>query len=204
MEKKFSSRKDKAQETKRRLYTTAEALFTQYGFDNVSVDKIVNEAGLSKGTFYVHYESKDDLLVSLISEYVGKVDMDYQAFMNTFSPDISTEDMLMQLVEKIMNVIIEKIGLEKMKTLYKAQLTNISQSSAAINYQRKLYTIMINVLDRGMRRNEIATNLASEELANHLILAMRGLIYEWCIRYPYFDLKTQSNAHFKMILKGIK
>ncbi|MGI5848996.1 MAG: TetR/AcrR family transcriptional regulator [Christensenellales bacterium] len=205
MNKKDSrSRKDRAFETRSRLYATADAMFTQYGFDNVSVDRIVVEAGLSKGTFYVHFESKDDLLVSLISDYVEKVDMDYQAFIDTFSPDMPAADILLHLTEKIMDVIIDTIGLERMKTLYRAQLTNISRSGTAASYQRMLYKTIMDVLDRGMQRREFVTTLTLEELANHLILAMRGLTYEWCIRYPDFDLKTQSRTHFEIILKGIQ
>ncbi len=197
-------KKTRALETRRRLYATAEALFTQYGFDNVSVDRIVEEAGLSKGTFYVHFETKDDLLVSLISDYVKKVDMDYQALIDAFPPDMPAADMLICLVQKIMDVIIETIGLEKIKTLYRAQLTNTSYSTPTASYQRMLYKTIMDVLDIGIQRGEFVTGLPLEELANHLILSMRGLIYEWCIRYPDFDLKTKSRAHFELILKGIQ
>ena len=48
-----SSRKERALETKHRLYAVADRLVTQYGFDDVSMDKIVEEAGLSKGTLSI-------------------------------------------------------------------------------------------------------------------------------------------------------
>lgn len=198
------SRKEKALETKNRLYAVADALFMQYGFDEVSVDKIVEEAGFSKGTFYVHFESKDSLLEALISDFVEKVDVDYQAFIETFSPDMPATDILLRLVEKIMDVIIDTIGLERMKALYRTQLTNISHSGTSASYNRMLYKTIMDVLAKGIQRREFFTALPLEDLANHLILAMRGLIYEWCIRYPDFDLKAQSRAHFQIILMGIR
>ncbi len=198
------SRKERALETKRHLYAVADTLFTQYGFDHVSVDKIVEEAGLSKGTFYVHFESKDSLLESLISDYVEKVDMDYQAYIDTFSSNMPAADILLGLVEKIIDVIIDTIGLERMKILYRTQLSNISYSGTAVSYNRMLYRTIMDVLDIGIQKKEFVTALALEELANHLILAIRGLTYEWCIRYPDFDLRAQSQAHFKILIKGIK
>ena len=198
------SRKERALETKNQLYAVADMLFTRHGLDNVSVDQIVEEAGFSKGTFYVHFESKDHLLGALISDYVEKVDMDYQAFIDTFSPDAPLADVLLRLVEKIMDVIIDRVGLERMKVLYRTQLTNTSHSGTASSYNRMLYKTIMDVLDRGIQRREFITALPLEELANHFILAMRGLTYEWCIRYPDFDLKTQSRAHFELILKGIQ
>lgn len=197
------SRKIRALETRGRLYAAAEMLFTQYGFDNVSVDKIVEESGLSKGSFYVHFESKDKLLESLISDYVEKIDMDYQAFIDTFSPDAPATDIIFMLVEKIVDVIVDVIGFEKMKILYRTQLTNTSSSGNAASYNRLLYKTIIDVLDRGIQKGELVTALPLEELANHFILALRGLTYEWCIRYPDFDLKAQSQKHFRIILNGI-
>lgn len=197
------SSKEKALETKRRLYAVADTLFTQYGFD-LSVDKIVEEAGVSKGTFYVHFDSKDNLLEELISDYVRKVDLDYQAFIESFSPDMPAAEVLLRLVEKIADVITDTIGVERMKMLYRTQLTNISHSGTAASYNRMLYQTMMDVLKRGIQSREFDLMLPLEEVAHHFILAIRGLTYDWCIRYPDFDLKTRSQAHFNILLKGIQ
>lgn len=196
------SRKEKALATKARLYAAADALFTQYGFDEVSVDRIVEEAGVAKGTFYVHFESRDSLLEALISDFVERVDVDYQAFIDTFPPDMPAEDMLLRLVQKIMDVILNIIGMARMKALYRDQLANLSH--AGIGYSRMLYKTIMEVLAKGLQSGEFASELTLEALANHLILTMRGIIYEWCIRYPNFDLQAQSQAHFRIILRGIQ
>lgn len=57
--------------------------------------------------------------MALISEYVEKVDVDYQTFIETFSPDMPAADILLLLIEKIMDVIVDTIGLERMKVLYR-------------------------------------------------------------------------------------
>lgn len=198
------SRKERALETKKHLYAVADRLFTQYGFDDVSVDKIVEEAGLSKGTFYVHFNSKDSLLVALISEYVDKVDVDYQTFIETLSPDMPAADIFLLLIDKIVDVIVDRLGIERMKVLYRAQLMDISNTGTAASYNRMLYTTITDVLTRGIHRREFTTALPLGELVHHLILAMRGLTYEWCIRHPDFDLKAQSRAHFNVLLQGIR
>ena len=41
----------KGEKTKQRLFETAARLFDQYDFDDVSVDAIVEAAGVAKGTF---------------------------------------------------------------------------------------------------------------------------------------------------------
>ena len=36
-------------------------VFARHGYERATVDEIVREAGYSKGAFYVHFESKEDL-----------------------------------------------------------------------------------------------------------------------------------------------
>ncbi len=47
------------------LLDAAEAAFVESGIDAVSVADITNRAGVAKGTFYVHFSSRDDLLDAL-------------------------------------------------------------------------------------------------------------------------------------------
>lgn len=43
-------------------------IFLERGYDNVSLNDVIGEAGLSKGMFYHHFESKEDLLVALFDQ----------------------------------------------------------------------------------------------------------------------------------------
>ncbi len=65
-------RQDRWERTHRRLFTTAIALFEQYGFEQVSVSRIAAAAELSVPTFYAHYPSKEHLIMALpTTEEVG-------------------------------------------------------------------------------------------------------------------------------------
>ena len=43
-------------------------LFSQKGYHATSIDDIIGEAGIVKGTFYLHFESKHNLLESIIDK----------------------------------------------------------------------------------------------------------------------------------------
>ena len=49
-----------------RLVRVAIELFYQHGFQAVGIDQILTVAGVTKTTFYNHFESRDDLLVAAI------------------------------------------------------------------------------------------------------------------------------------------
>lgn len=49
-----------------RLVVKAIELFYRHGFQAVGLDRVIREAGVSKTTFYKHFECKDDLVVAAI------------------------------------------------------------------------------------------------------------------------------------------
>jgi AcrR family transcriptional regulator len=51
-----------------RLVHVAVELVYLHGFQAVGIDQVISEAGVTKTTFYKHFESKDDLLVAAIKQ----------------------------------------------------------------------------------------------------------------------------------------
>ena len=56
--------------TRKSLIASALELFERRGFDRTSVQEIADQAQLTKGAFYHHFESKDDLLRHIQEEYL--------------------------------------------------------------------------------------------------------------------------------------
>lgn len=193
----------KGEKTKEKLFCSAAKLFNQYNFEEVTIDRIVEEAGVAKGTFYIYFESKDALIAAFLSDYVSKVDTDYRAFLESFPPDMDTSNLLLGLIDKITTTLTDTIGYTSMRTVYKLLLTDGIDINAIIGFNRDLYQVFADVLELGIERGEFKLALSINELTRHLVMAIRGLCYEWCIRYPDFDLKTQAFTHFQIILDGI-
>lgn len=62
------SRIDKANNTKQKIITTATALFSQNGFENTTMQDIMDSTGLSKGALYHHFNSKQDIMEYIIAQ----------------------------------------------------------------------------------------------------------------------------------------
>ncbi|HKX31796.1 MAG TPA: TetR/AcrR family transcriptional regulator [Blastocatellia bacterium] len=55
-------------EVRQRLLEAADNLIHELGFPSLRIEQIVERAGLSIGTFYLYFESKNDLFVNLVIE----------------------------------------------------------------------------------------------------------------------------------------
>ncbi len=54
------------EESKRRILNVASRLFRKQGFKATGVDQLMNEAGLTAGAFYAHFDSKEDLFAQCL------------------------------------------------------------------------------------------------------------------------------------------
>jgi AcrR family transcriptional regulator len=61
-----STRQLRADDTRARLFAAAAELFTIRGYHDTSVDAIAKRAGVAKGTFFVHFATKDVVILQLL------------------------------------------------------------------------------------------------------------------------------------------
>jgi AcrR family transcriptional regulator len=203
-EKKVNKRKVQGAETKQRLYEIAKRLFSERDYTEVSLEDITDEAGITKGAFYVHFESKDALIAAIIADITNSIDTDYQAFLETLPADMSASDMLLALTEKISDVLVDNIGYENMKKVYQLLLLKTVDTEAVKGYGRELFRLYQIILEKGIERGEFKNVQSVEDLSRQFVVALRGFSYEWCIRYPEFRLKEQVIEHFRILIQGIK
>src|SRR6478735_1395335 len=57
------------QETKAKIVLSARRLFNRFGFDGVSIQQIMADAGLTHGGFYKHFASKSDLYAEVMARF---------------------------------------------------------------------------------------------------------------------------------------
>ena len=56
-----------ADERRKEIFTVAEQLFCEKGFENVTMSEIATALSMSKKTLYVYFSDKRELLKSLVS-----------------------------------------------------------------------------------------------------------------------------------------
>ena len=70
-------------EVRRRLLEAADQLIHEQGFPALRIEEIVERAKLSIGTFYLYFESKDDLFINLVIENTGELQRRLEAASKT-------------------------------------------------------------------------------------------------------------------------
>ncbi|CCN69546.1 TetR/AcrR family transcriptional regulator [Vibrio nigripulchritudo] len=60
--------------TKLKIIEAANTLFYQQGYEHTALSQIANEVGISKGNFYHHYKTKDDILEAVLNQRLVMVE----------------------------------------------------------------------------------------------------------------------------------
>ena len=70
MKRTAPARQEQRQQTRARLVQAALHIFARQGYDHATVEEISLAAGYSKGAYYFHFDSKEDILLELVSIWI--------------------------------------------------------------------------------------------------------------------------------------
>ena len=85
----------KGEKRKQDLLKTAYEMFSQIGYENTSVDMIIEKAGIAKGTYYYYFESKEQML----EEVIGRIlDSETEKALEIKEADIPVPQKLMAII----------------------------------------------------------------------------------------------------------
>jgi AcrR family transcriptional regulator len=68
----------KGEKTRQAIFRAAENVFGRYGVNGANISEITREAGVAQGTFYVHFESKNDLIEGFVKYFNHKMRRELQ------------------------------------------------------------------------------------------------------------------------------
>jgi len=117
----------KGEKRKQDLLKIAYDMFSQIGYENTSVDMIIEKAGIAKGTYYYYFESKEQMLEDVIGMIldletekaleVKNADLPaprkLMAVIACFKPDVS-ESSMVDALNKPENIVMHERFNEKL------------------------------------------------------------------------------------------
>ena len=110
--------KKSTRNTRGKIIDAAWQLFYRQGYDDTTVEEIIEESNTSRGSFYHYFPGKDALLSTLSDVF----DQKYTALMEDIDPEMDRFDQLMYLNRELFAMIENSISLELLARLYSSQL----------------------------------------------------------------------------------
>lgn len=200
MEKKLTKRELQAMETRKKIFDTARRLFSEYGYSAVSIDDIVREAGVARGSFYVYFLSKEDLSVYLMMADIGV----YREVVTKLWSDLDRSLPAMELLAQLscgICAMVESWGVETMRLVYKIFLERAATTDSSFKSIYEVPELFTALYELGVSRNEfIPADTAI--IAGNIQTILVGLTYQWCLYNTAFDFIGNAKSLITDYLKG--
>lgn len=185
-----------------RILEAAGALFASKGYHGTSMNDIVEKSGLSKGAIYGHFESKEQLFLTLQERQLA-IDLDQIKLL--FSPDDSATEKL----KKVLDLVIESTcecprevcGI--IVEFYVAASRIKSLQPRLENYYSTVHGFLTEIIDEGITKGEFNPNIDTETMASIFLAVTNGLQFFWATTGRAFDWQKIKENLITTILEGI-
>lgn len=191
--------KRKAKNTKGKIITAAWKLFYEQGYDDTTIEEIIDESGTSKGSFYHYFEGKDALLSSLSCLFDDK----YEELKEQISENDNSFDTLVFLNRELFGMIDNGIDIDLLTKLFSTQLTTKGERHLMDN-SRVYFKLLRKIVSEGQKKGELTDAMTASEIVRFYAMCERGIMYDWCLMKGGYSLKSYSETVFPMMLDKIK
>lgn len=192
-------RKKRTQNTRGKIIEAAWRLFYRQGYDDTTVEEIIEESGTSRGSFYHYFQGKDGLLSTLSDVF----DQKYDELMETIDPEQDRFEQLMYLNRELFAMIENSISLDLLARLYSSQLVTRGDRSL-LDHGRTYYKLLRQIVLQGQERGELRGDVTANEIVRAYALCERALIYDWCLSAGDYSLTQYSAAMMPMFLREFR
>ncbi len=194
----MNKRQQSAINTKKKLIQAALKLLKENGLSSINVEEITKEAGVAKGTFYVYFKRKEDI-ISEYSRYPFKEIDDELKNMQ----DTNLIDKLTYYFNRFMQCVEEpgiNICREWIKAVIDPNNTQNSQDSGKWIYD---FEMLKEILQNAVQNNELKKNTPVELLTHMIISQLYGMMTCWCMSDGEFEPLDWTDKFCKIQIKSI-
>ncbi len=188
-----TSRKEQAEETRNRIYTSAIELMEENGFGNFTIEDISKRAGVSVGAFYHYFDSKNDIL----AEIFYRAD-DY--FSTHAVNPLSKRSVSEQIIEYFDHYAKFNVacGVETTQQIFNPKIKFFIEEG------RPMLKILEDLIRNGQEKNEIRGDMDAKELVRYLLVMARGIVFEWSLYDGNYDLEAKMHKYMESLVSTIK
>ena len=155
-----------------RILDAAERLLGRFGYRKMTVDDIAAEAGIGKGTVYLSFPSKEEVVLSTVDRIVDRV---CTAMEEAAARDASAPDRLRAMLRARVLVRFEAVA------AYSASLNDLLSSVRAALLARRVQHfereigVLAGVIAGGQQKGELAAG-APRRIGRALVLATNSFL----------------------------
>ena len=184
-------KKDTKFQKRKKIFDKVWELFTKNGYEETKVEDITRELGISKGSFYTYFSTKDELLYEILEklkigiiEYLEKININQ-------TPSKILEDYVKSKMNHIIKILnnMRLNGIEK--NLNNPKLIDFFEEVRKISVD----FIKINIVDKFNREN--GNKYKAEIISEFILISIEEFLYDEFVLKNLKNIKDDDMINIK-------
>ena len=185
--------------TRGRIINAAWELFYEQGYEDTTIEEIIERSGTSKGSFYHYFEGKDALLGSLSFLFDEK----YAELKETLDPQMHAFDKLMYLNRELFRMIEDRVSMDLLARLISTQLVTHGEKHL-LDHNRMYYRLLRTIIAEGQAKGELKDEFSVNEVVKTYAMLERALMYDWCLCWGEYSLAVYSQRMLPLFMENYR
>jgi len=197
----MSPKHDVSEERKSQILDAAMDTFSKLGFHKARMSDIAETSGLSKGSLYWYFDSKDSIILSLLDRVFVPEIKDFNILLKD---PRSAESRLASYIERVSDDLVKM--LKWMPLFYDFLALAFRQElvkKAVSHYYKKQMEILVNLIQQGIDSGEFLVE-DPEEAAIALGSILEGTVIIWLFDPEQIDFKHNLRTSANLLIQGLK
>jgi len=154
--------------TRARIREAANTLFLRHGVEATTVEAIATAAGVSKPTFYLYFQNKEDLLLEYGLQRLRRA--------RELLPDLIACGTFREALDILLDAVVR--GKAWDRELTGRAILEIGTSAERLPVAAP-HTILKPLIELGQARGEIRTDIPADMLAHFVLRSILGALSDW-------------------------
>lgn len=189
--------KKNARNTRGKIVNAAWKLFYEQGYEDTTVEEIIELSATSKGSFYHYFDGKDALLSTLSDLFDEK----YEHLWATMDPNMPAMEQLLFLNRELFGLIENSVSIELLTRLLSTQLITSGQKHL-LDHKRTYYRLLRHIISAGQAAGSLTRERSVSEMVKLYALCERAFMYDWCLCGGEYSLRDYAAQIFPKFLSG--
>jgi AcrR family transcriptional regulator len=193
---------DKVSNEKRaEILFAALSLFGQKGFDRTTVDEIANKANVGKGTVYLYFDNKDQIIMAILESGLSKL--------NSLFTEVSE---IPDYIQKIRTIISNHLHfVEEHQEFYRLFIKegfnfrfikDEVANQTIFNKHKQLHQSVKDFFQKGIDQGHLLKGEA-DDYAITIAGILNHFAFHWIMRKPDYPLTGKTDVILNLLLSGI-
>lgn len=176
------------------ILSTAQILFTEKGFEKTTIDEIARHIGIGKGTVYLDFKNKDDILKAIIERYAMRMLDQQELLIKDAKPPYLellrkiTQKQVLDVFDMSTSQVHTHIALMHTSYQFKNELKHVKERGV---------NIITSLLKASEKNGEIQSIMDPRQVAYLIIVLMQGF-------FPPYDLKYSPDHRTDLTKQEIR